>query len=89
MLIYNNIIQIPLTYISLRIDIHNIVTNAVLGRDSLIEIEVGEVFGRSNGLGNLVVVENDPLSFFLDVTDVVSTHRGRSHVTNECNQPVF
>ena len=61
----------------------------VLGSDSLIEIEVGEVFGRSNRLGNLVVVEYDPLSLLLDVTYIVTTHCGRTHVTDEGNELVF
>ena len=61
----------------------------VLRSDSLIEIEVGKVFGRSNRLGNLVVIEYDPLSLLLDVTDIVTTHCGCTHVTDEGNELIF
>ena len=54
-----------------------------LGCYSLIEVEVGEVFGRGHGLGHLVVVEDDPLPLLLDVTDIMATHGGGAHVTNE------
>ena len=50
---------------------------------SLIEIEVGEVFGRGHGLGHLVVIEDDPLPLLLDVTYVMAAHGGCAHVTDE------
>lgn len=61
----------------------------VLGSDSLIEIKVGKVFGWHNRLGNLVVIKYDPPALLLDVTDIVTTHCGRTHVTDEGNELIF
>ena len=43
------------------------------------------LFGRGHRLGNFVVIEDDPFLVFLNVTNIMTSHSGGTHVTNECH----
>ncbi len=56
---------------------------------SVVQIEVAHIRGRGFRYCHFVVIEDDPASLLAYVADVVPTHGGCAHVTDERNQPIF
>ena len=52
------------------------------------EIDIAHVLGRINGSPNLVVIENSPSAIFEDVSNIVTTLRRCSNVTNNTNKSI-